>query len=211
MALYSPISQPNTSGANMPIRKLIDDRMNHLTGQIVAMTAEKNLLSKQMEAFNFTTFAYGDPVSGNGIAPVATIIPPSSEVFIAKTQPFKTKMAVSGAAEFKAETKAKRKPRVESGPRRTGLKAEVLQHIMSNYQGDQYGSGHLDNGRTSISDIAKALAAKSQSVRVAIESLLKADKITQRANGGYEPKRSGDDTPLDTEGYRQGEGVELAS
>ena len=145
----------------MPIRKLIDERLAHLNAQIDTHKAEKKLLIEQMEAFNVAAFAYGEPASEHDA--------PEWEANADKKS--NTKLM----AEAKASKKSPRKARVESGPRRTGLKDEVLQHIMA---GD---------GTTPIKGIALAVNAKTQSVKVAIESLLKADKIAPSGAGGYHP------------------------
>ena len=154
----------------MPIRKLINDRIAHIDAQIEAHVDEKNRLIEQLNIFNTTAFAYGDPALEHVIQASDTLelnakmVPPL--VFEGDIPP-----------ETKA-TKTPRKPRVESGPRRTGLKDEVLQHIMT---GD---------GTISIKDMSRIVNAKMESVKAAIESLVKADKIAPSGNGGYHPVES---------------------
>jgi hypothetical protein len=150
------------TGAIMPIRKLIDDRIIHLDAQIEAHMDEKARLIEQMDAFNVAAFAYGAPTSEHDYAAIRT------------APEHGTPELMSGA--FKASHKARkatRKTRVESGPRRTGLKAEVLEHIM-----------RCEGGAT-FKGIAFALNAKLQSVRIAMEGLLKAEKIGRDSDGNY--------------------------
>ena len=151
----------------MPIRKLIDERVAHLDAQIEAHMDEKVRLIEQLDAFNRDAFAYGDPDSKVNVAFR------SSATSSARATPTVSKVAQK--VKVAGEPKAARKPRVESGPRRTGLKAEVLQHLTA------------WDGSASIKDTAIALNAKPQSVRIAIESLLKAGKIASSGTGGYHP------------------------
>jgi hypothetical protein len=145
----------------MPIRKLINDRIAHIDAQIEAHVDEKNRLIEQLNMFNTTAFAYGDPALEHGT-------PEKEAIAVWEPNP----LLIHEAA------KAPRKPRVESGRRRTGLKDEVLQHIMT---GD---------GTISIKDMSRIVNAKMQSVKAAIESLVKADKIAPSGNGGYHPVES---------------------
>ena len=153
----------------MPIRKLINDRIDFIHEQVVALAAEKSILMKQRDAFNVDAFAYGKPTSEHDAPEWQANVKPELE---AKSSVAKTSMK---KAKVPGEPKAPRKPRVESGPRRKGLKADVMNHIMN---GD---------GSASISIIAKALDANLQSVKVAIKGLLTADKIAPSGSGGYHP------------------------
>jgi hypothetical protein len=141
----------------MPIRKLIDTYAESIKTKIADLKQELTALHEQREMLFGTGSRVNSFVNADGSA---------------------LHGVVATGAPSKASHKAPRKPRVESGPRRTGLKADVLKYIMD------------ADGDASITAISLALNARPQSVRASVDILVKGNKITVDETGLYHPIRS---------------------